>query len=247
MRTRGSMKSLETKLIDGSCDEVIRFSYASTRASIADHAAGTPRRAGGAAQATRSSALSGTAWATSWCDTCWATCRKSDPAGLLEPMPIDGHAGSAQPGRRDRPTSGSHRPVRIRHRQRGVGAGSEWEELQKRLGDPTFSRLSSLPATYRTTPSRIRWSTAPATWLSVSTRPNWTEPNAGNRPGASQLSDERRESPEVNAGIHQGSLGPATRRPIGSRDGLPSPIPLDSRIQHPETTNAGINRRLRLQ
>lgn len=39
MRSRGSMRSLETKLLEASCDEVIRFSYASTRAPIAKHAA----------------------------------------------------------------------------------------------------------------------------------------------------------------------------------------------------------------
>jgi pimeloyl-ACP methyl ester carboxylesterase len=39
MRTRGSMKSLELKFIEASYPDVIRFSYASTRASIADHAA----------------------------------------------------------------------------------------------------------------------------------------------------------------------------------------------------------------
>jgi pimeloyl-ACP methyl ester carboxylesterase len=38
MRTRGSMKSLETQLRQEMNVDVIRFSYASTRASIADHA-----------------------------------------------------------------------------------------------------------------------------------------------------------------------------------------------------------------
>ena len=38
MRTRGSMKSLEQKFNDESFPDVIRFSYASTRAPIADHA-----------------------------------------------------------------------------------------------------------------------------------------------------------------------------------------------------------------
>lgn len=38
MRTRGSMKPLEQKLIEDSFPDVIRFSYASTRAPIANHA-----------------------------------------------------------------------------------------------------------------------------------------------------------------------------------------------------------------
>ncbi len=137
MRTRGSMKSLETKLIDSSCDEVVRFSYASTRASIADHAQALRDVLEGMPANTQFSFV-GHSMGNIVVRHLLGDLQKDDPAGLLgrcRSMVMLGPPNQGAAIARRLATTGLFGLVT------GKGAlelGPQWEDLQTRLAIPPF-------------------------------------------------------------------------------------------------------------
>ena len=137
MRTRGSMKSLEDKLLKGACDEVIRFSYASTRASIADHAQALRDVLEELPDNTEFSFV-GHSMGNIVVRHMLGDLQKDDPAGLMGRFRSMVMLGPPNQGaaiaRRLAPTG-------LFGLVTGKGAlelGPEWEELQKRLAIPHF-------------------------------------------------------------------------------------------------------------
>ena len=137
MRTRGSMKPLEAKLMEGACDEVLRFSYASTRASIADHAQALRDVLEEMPDNTQFSFV-GHSMGNIVVRHMLGDLQKDDPTGLLSRFRSMVMLGPPNQGaaiaRRLAPTG-------LFGMVTGKGAlelGPQWEELEQRLAIPSF-------------------------------------------------------------------------------------------------------------
>jgi pimeloyl-ACP methyl ester carboxylesterase len=137
MRTRGSMMPLEKKLVEASFDEVIRFSYASTRGSIADHAKALRDVLEHLPKDTEFSFV-GHSMGNIVVRRMLGDLEKDDPAGILDrcrSMVMLGPPNQGADIARNLARTGLFGLVTGKG---GMELGPHWEELEKGLATPSF-------------------------------------------------------------------------------------------------------------